>query len=191
MATRTKPYTRAQARAFLNSIGLDRYSLADATGVFQGAYALGTALVVDEDFGLATSRAADKVKAANGNISAHFHWSEFVCGCRGRYSDCKRWFTVRSFLLALERVRTKGYPNGLHLVSLYRCARFNKAIGGYSRSLHQAKEGYAADIPAKFKPSKFPRVAGINDIGYKARHGLVTHVGHKIGRTATVIFRED
>lgn len=105
--------------------------------------------------------------AANGyRIAPHFKLQEFACTCGVAKVD-------RDLVVALEKIRAKLYPKGLSIVSGYRCVARNRAVGGVWNSAHLL--GKAADIPRAAQPSAFKGM-GLRGIGYKAAHGLVTHV---------------
>lgn len=117
--------------------------------------------------------------AANGyKISPHYSLKEFRCACGLVRVD-------RNLIIALEKLRAKHYPSGLPIVSGYRCAAHNRAVGGVPSSAHL--RGLAADIPAKLKPSKIKGL-GFHGIGYKTRHGLVTHVDLQTGLRNDTVF---
>lgn len=122
------------------------------------------------------------VSARNGyRISPHFAIKEFRCKC-GQVG------VARELVQLLERVRERLYPGGLTIVSGYRCAKHNRAVGGASNSCHLS--GLAADIPGRHKPSAFFGL-GARGLGYKKRHGLVTHLDLRSSWPLDHVFAED
>lgn len=150
--------------------------------VFQEAQTWTAPLDPDGVPGPLTTAAVNMAAKHNYRVSPHFHLREFAC------PHCGKVKVARKLLVALEKVRKRNYPTGLRIVSGYRCAKHNAKVGGIPTSAHL--KGEAADIPAKFKPDNFKGL-GLHGIGYKARHGLVTHVDVKTGLKANTIFRED
>jgi uncharacterized protein YcbK (DUF882 family) len=77
-----------------------------------------------------------------GDLSLNFSKWEFKC------SHCGRRVGPSSALIGiLQRARTeKGRP--LHIVSGYRCAAFNKTVGGVKNSEHLT--GNAADVISNY-----------------------------------------
>lgn len=144
---------------------------------FQRSYNLGPALKVDAVFGAITVHAANKVIAAGGNLSENFHYSEFMCACKGTYWGCKGTIATRHLLKGLEKYREECSPNGLHIVSGYRCKRRNRQVGGITGSNHT--KGRAADVPQTVKPADYPKskIPFISEIGYKASSGKICHLG--------------
>lgn len=160
----------AEQRRHLKALGLPNLTSAQRAAswrVYQTASTWSiNALYPDGVPGPLTS-ADVRVAAANGyRVSAHFALREFACTCGVARVD-------RALVVLLEKVRAKLYPSGLAIVSGYRCAKHNKAVGGIPTSSHLS--GLAADIPAHATPAKFKGL-GAHGIGYKARHGLVTHL---------------
>ena len=69
-------------------------------------------------------------------ITKNFAYSEMVCPC------CNVAVMDENFMKLLQKLRDEVGP--LRINSGYRCAKHNKAVGGYFRSAHLA--GKAADI---------------------------------------------
>lgn len=182
-------YRYKDRREFLNRLGLGKFNVTEGTKIFQRAYSLGKALKVDGDFGPLTEAAADRCKRYGYRLSVHFHWTEFACPCGGKERGCKVWQIDTRVLRGLEDLRRKSYPQGLTIVSGYRCPTVNKRVGGSSTSLHM--RGLAADIPARIVPSQWPRgIRYLNEMGYKTWHGKITHVGYKASLSRRVFFAE-
>jgi zinc D-Ala-D-Ala carboxypeptidase len=101
-----------------------------------------------------------------GDLSAHFSRSEFACPCCGIAK-------VDAALVAvLERIRAAHYPEGLRIVSGYRCPTHNAAVGGAAASQHLRAR--AADIVPRITPAQ-ARACGARGIGI-AHTGEVVHV---------------
>ncbi|WNM25248.1 D-Ala-D-Ala carboxypeptidase family metallohydrolase [Demequina capsici] len=122
-------------------------------------------------------------------ISPHFKISEFRCACGGKYGHHRNEVHVhRDLVRVLERVRARHYPHGLGITNGWRCAGYNRAVHGIAGSAHTV--GRAADIPRRAAPKTFTGL-GAHGIGYKASHGLVTHVDVATNLPTDHIFRED
>ena len=77
-------------------------------------------------------------RLSQGWISEHFRYHEFACPCCGVSA-------VRMRLVdALERLRTKCGNRPITVTSGFRCANWNKIVGGVPASRHCV--GEAADI---------------------------------------------
>jgi uncharacterized protein YcbK (DUF882 family) len=77
---------------------------------------------------------------AGRRVSEHFLLAEFAC------SHCRWPRAHRQLVRGLETLRGRWYPHGgMAIVSGYRCAVHNAAIGGARNSQHLY--GRAADIP--------------------------------------------
>lgn len=112
---------------------------------FQQAWNLGPALTVDGVIGPKTAAAAAECAAKDGRLSEHFRAEEFWCGCGGKKTGCQVLLVRRQLLRSLESLRAVFYPGGLSIVSGYRCAKHNTAVGGAAGSHHM--DGTAADVP--------------------------------------------
>lgn len=140
---------------------------------FQRAYALSRdALLVDGECGPKTQAALEHASRL-GRLSPHFTAAELRCKCQGKHKDCLGILVSRADLLALEALRAKAYPDGLKIVSAYRCKKHNASIRGASRkSQHVA--GTAFDIPGVVEtesnliPARFK--------GRGTRGGRVVHI---------------
>jgi uncharacterized protein YcbK (DUF882 family) len=107
-----------------------------------------------------------------GDLSKNFSRSEFACG------DCGRADVVDEHLVeVLQRLRDElGRP--LRIISGYRCARYNRVVGGIRFSQHLF--GCAADIPRGLVTRDMAKRAGVHGAG--VREGWVIHVDVQPGR---------
>lgn len=148
------------------------------TAGFQRAWALGDALTVDGKIGAKTQAAARTSWARHldnkGDLSEHFSAHEFACHCGGKLEGCKGLIVYRSLLLGLEEYRTKFSPNGLTIVSGYRCEKRNAAVGGVPGSKHIL--GEAADLSGLVTVAKVKGLKRFGGIGYCKSNSLVLHV---------------
>jgi uncharacterized protein YcbK (DUF882 family) len=85
-----------------------------------------------------TNTPAAVAPAKAGDLSPHFSRREFACPC------CSHALVTPRLVDALELLRTKAGGRAIHITSGYRCARYNRRVGGRPRSQHI--EGAAADI---------------------------------------------
>jgi hypothetical protein len=98
-----------------------------------------TRLDVDGLWGPDTETAARACLADHGRVSDHFSLAEFACRCRWPRAH-------RKLVAGLEQYRTARFTQGgLVIVSGFRCAAHNIAIGGARSSQHL--QGRAADVP--------------------------------------------
>ena len=110
-----------------------------------------------------------------GDLSPHFDSSEFRCRHCG---VVKR--PAPALVDALERLRAIAYPDGLRIVSGYRCPEHNARIGGASRSQHLYAT--AADIEPRVPLDRVKAMKGFSGIGWSwygrgiRRRRLVRHV---------------
>lgn len=155
---------------------------------FQRGYNLGPALVINGTndaatrVAIRTSLAA--LKAGKGTASAHFSFTDFRCGCGGRYSTCRRIRVHRALLRGLEVYRAKlGHP--VAIASGYRCQSHNAKVGGASSSQHLY--GAAADLDYAMKDQAVANLRCFSGIGRSRRTGLVRHVDvrHVSGNNTT------
>lgn len=101
-----------------------------------------------------------------GDLSEHFDSSEFR---DHRTGDVH----VHPTLVAcLERLRSLEGGRPIRIVSGYRTAATNRAVGGARRSQHLT--GRAADIPSHLATVEMARAAGFTGIG--VCNGWVVHV---------------
>jgi hypothetical protein len=121
-----------------------RIGLIRATTLFQQGYNVDGGLTIDGQYGPLTRHAAEYSLAHGKACSAHFTWDEFACQCHGKYG-CDVIWVQRRLLIALERLRTACYPQGLTVVSGCRCEKRNAEVGGAPSSQHVL--GVAADVP--------------------------------------------
>lgn len=110
-----------------------------------------------------------------GDLSAHFSRSEFAC------RHCGAQKTISPDLIrTLERIRAiNGRP--LVIVSGYRCAVHNRAVGGASQSQHLL--GTAADIGQGRATLHQARALGARGVGVRGRWAV--HVDVRVGRPAS------
>lgn len=175
MSTLTQPV----AQGVLANLGFRIRTTAEydqAVQLFQATWLLGTALAVRGGVGPLTSAALAvseaRRRAGLGTASEHFSYREFTCRCGGRYTSCRRVLVDRALLIALERLRTRHYPNGMTILSGYRCPGHNQAIGGAPGSRHLT--GQAADFhPIATVPQA--RAAGFTGVGYRTGDRRVQH----------------
>ena len=171
--------TKDQAQAMLLAIGIDnaRTSFSTAVKGFQRGWNLGAALVEDGDCGPKTSAALAKSFARKRKgmptMSAHFSYTEFLCKCGGKFSDCRRVWTLRTHVRRLEAYRSKiGMP--VRVVSGCRCPQWNSSVGGASQSQH--KFGAASDIQGVLKVDRMRALGQFAGMGFQRSTGLVVHV---------------
>ena len=109
-----------------------------------------------------------------GDLSPHFSRSEFRCRhCRALAGP------ARELVQLLERIRAlQGKP--LVVVSGYRCAVHNTAVGGASRSQHLL--GNAADIPRGRATEEQALELGARGVGLSGRWAV--HVDVRTGPRA-------
>jgi|GEM_PF-5212281 len=166
----------AAQKAFLTAIGVPSATTAQRKSswqVFQAASAwhyfdkiakkAGT-LDVDRAPGPLTQAHVAAPKAAGNRIAPHFWLAEFVCGAEGN----THVQNDRDLFRALETFRAERAPGGVTIVSGYRCAAHNKAVGGSKTSAHLL--GKTADICPHVKPAN-ARGFGFHGIGI--RDGVV------------------
>ena len=171
-------HTRAEQNKYLRALGFRFPSLnplrrREAIRQFQ----LLAGLQPDGVYGLKTTFMMNSINGRGGRISDNFRFNEFACKCRG-YSGCRGIKLDIKLVKALETVRDEYYPNGLPIVSAYRCAQHNAAVGGAKESQHLT--GKAADIPAKI-PHTANWPGEIRGIGYDRRSGKVRHIDTRPG----------
>lgn len=144
---------------------------------FQRGWCLGSPLVVDGIPGPKTCAALNTSHTNminnRGTASAHFSFREFACKCGGKHSDCVRIYILASHIRRLEIYRAKiGRP--VVVVSGYRCAPHNKAVGGASSSQHMF--GTATDISGCWKIFAVNALHLFSGLGYQSSTGNVVHV---------------
>lgn len=172
-------HTTKEQNKHLKSLGfrfptLNPLRKREAVAMFQ----MLTGLVPDGKYGIKTTFAMEQVLRDSGKVSKHFNFIEFQCKCGGKYSECRGIKLDPKLVAALEKIRERHYPNGLTIVSAYRCKGHNKAVGGATQSMHLT--GKAVDIPAKEKHTAYwPK--DIHGIGYNKGNGLVRHVDTRPG----------
>lgn len=108
-----------------------------------------------------------------GDLSAHFDSSEF------RSRACRSFIgPPRELIDVLERLRAlKGRP--IRIVSGYRCASWNRSVGGARHSRHM--KGDAADLEAGLRITVPEAIAaGAVGVGY-TRAGYVVHIDVRPG----------
>lgn len=151
----------------------------DAVRVFQATYRRGryreNPLKVDGHLGPATSEALSRCIKNDGRVSRHFRYIEFQCKCGGRYADCRGVVLTSEVVRLAAWLRREWYPNGLTIVSAYRCPGHNAAVGGTKASRHLV--GDAIDLPARIayaRRDELPEIA--KGIGYSRSTGLIQHL---------------
>lgn len=108
-----------------------------------------------------------------GDLSPHFDSAEFAC------HHCGAVKIAGDLVEHLEQLRSLvGRP--LVVVSGYRCAVHNRAVGGARKSQHLA--GTAADLEFGYATVTQARVAGFVGVGMKNR--WATHVDMRAGARA-------
>lgn len=176
----------AQVTTILRNLGWRVRTTGERTQVikhFQQGWALGPKLTADGVVGPKTAAALitseKRRRAGQPTASAHFSFSEFACGCHGRYSDCPRIWVRHELLESLEELRVRFYPGGLTVVSGCRCIRHNKAVGGVSNSQHLF--GSACDIPYTKKASSkaLAKERLFAGLGRSGSTSLVRHVDRR------------
>jgi hypothetical protein len=149
---------------------------------FQVAWNLGSSLLPDGILGRKTQKAAKtswEFHLRNApDISEHFSIAEFRCKCGGRLQGCQTVLIQRDLLIGLEKLR-KSYPEGLVIISGYRCTQHNKSIGGAVGSQHIW--GRAADIPGLLSIGEMRALKIFTGIGYRSRDRKVVHVDMRAG----------
>lgn len=171
-------------KAALTKLGwkpTDATKLRRAIEDFQRGWHLGDALAVDGKPGPRTKAAlqASLNRLAKGQptASAHYSFVEFRCKCGGRYARCAVIRVHRELLHSLEAMRAAYYPNGMEIVSGYRCPQRNAAVGGASSSQHLY--GAAADVPPVVSRTTLAKRRIFAGIGYKSSNGKVSHVDRR------------
>ena len=178
MATKTNPQDTQ-----LKTLGFRIDTKARRT---QAIRDLQTALAVSSDgsWGPITQAAVDKLAAANWKIRPSFHLKEFACKCGGKFADCRRIVVTPALLDLAQAIRDRFYPQGLLVVSGYRCPAHNRAVGGAPASYHV--KGMAIDVPNRISPAQ-ARQAGAKGIGFGSRTGRVNHVDARPGQVVQFI----
>lgn len=109
---------------------------------------------------------AVKTYAAGVKLSPHFRSDEFKCKC-----GCGKIVIDTLLIDTLEKLFPALELSKINVISGYRCAKHDKAVGGRGAGSHV--EGYAADIRAFYKD------------GTRAPSSVVTltleRMGHKYG----------
>lgn len=171
-------YSQAQATAILRGLGFRIRTTSEYTQVirtFQAGYNLGAWLVVDGINGPATSAAIARSQAS-GRASEHFSWSEFKCGCGGRFSNCRRILVSRDLLQSLERYRAK-VGHSVRVISGYRCPGHNTEVKGAPDSQHQY--GTACDLSDHIPRTTVVALRAFAGIGRDRRTSQVEHVDRR------------
>lgn len=111
-----------------------------------------------------------------GDLSQHFDKAEFRCRHCGVVKT-----PPSTFIAKLEALRRRA-GRALPVLSGYRCAVHNRAVGGKRFSRHRV--GDAADIPEGLVHSDQAVAAGMRGVG--VRNGWVVHVDDRPRRTALI-----
>lgn len=105
-------------------------------------------------------------------LSRHFSSDEFRCSHCGRLP--RKGVSMR-LIRALEQARSRYYPNGLVIVSGYRCPEHNAAVNGAVKSRHMTTNPLSAcDIRPEMTIDE-ARKCGFRGIGYNRAY-MVVHV---------------
>lgn len=149
-----------------------------AVTYFQQGYGRGgTRLQVDGIAGTLTQQALQRCHDEGGLISAHFKFPEFAC------THC-HWPRVHWALTTdLEVYRARLSPNGLSVVSGYRCPIHNAQIPGAAPN-SQHLYGLAADVTPIARTATVIGLRLFSGIEYR-RTGLVYHVDVRHAVSAT------
>lgn len=191
MAT-SPPMTEANLVGALKTLG---WNPKGAEGIkraitdFQRGFALPgvPALLVDGKNGPSTREgiraSLARAKAGKPTASKSFSFKEFRCTCGGRYSGCALIRVHRDLLIGLEALREVQGP--ISVISGYRCASRNQAVGGASSSQHVL--GAACDISPVLKTVAVARLRRFSGIGFNQGTGKVRHVDvrHVSGNNTT------
>src|SRR4051794_2701934 len=105
-----------------------------------------------------------------GDLSPHFSSVEFR---DHRTGALPQGFPTANLLEALERLRADCGGRPMRIVSGYRSAATNRAVGGAPNSQHLV--GRAADIPPGYATVSQALGAGFAGVGFDAR-GWAIHV---------------
>lgn len=106
-----------------------------------------------------------------GDLTAHFSRSEFAC------HHCGAVEVSPALLDALEKLRSAiGRP--IFILSGYRCAKHNAAVGGAPRSMHLY--GKAADLSRGVAKVPQALAAGFTGVGHRGTWAV--HVDVRQGR---------
>jgi len=153
--------------------------ITQAVRVFQDAYRLGNiALKVDGIVGPLTSTALlesdRRLREGHADAATHFSFDEFTCTCRGTHPGCRGILVAGALIDGLSILRTVHYPDGLHVISAYRCPAKNAAVEGAQSSMHLY--GAAADIAPRVSTAAVRKLGVFSGIGTNQRSGKVSHV---------------
>jgi hypothetical protein len=148
---------------------------------FQRGWRLGPRLEVTSHLDHATSAALlishDRHSAGKPTASEHFSFSEFACPCKQTLPSCQGILVIRPLLNSLEKLREEFYPNGLAILSGYRCKDHNKVIHGASTSQHLF--GGAADVRERVTPHQLAALEIFSGMGRDPHTGKVDHVDRR------------
>lgn len=159
-----------------------------AVGDFQRGYALGPAIPIssvnDGPTRVAIRTSLARLKAGQPTASEHFSFTEFTCGCKGRYVDCRRIRVHAALLHGLEVYR-HAVGHGITVASGYRCPRHNAEVKGATNSQHVY--GAACDVDYALKDAAVASLRVFSGIGRSQSSGLVRHVDvrHVSGNNTT------
>ena len=106
-----------------------------------------------------------------GDLALNFSRSEFKCPHCGRLVG-----PTTALVDVLQSMRTSTGER-LHIVDGYRCAVYNRRVGGVEHSEHLV--GNAADVPGGYATKEQWAAAGARGIGL--RDGRVIHVDMRAG----------
>lgn len=158
--------------------GVSGASTAQAVRWFQESWAR-ESLAVDGVWGPATEAAVKRCVADGGRVSEHFHLAEFAC------NHCHWPRANRALVRGLETLRARHYPQGIAVVSGYRCAVHNDAIGGARGSQHLY--GRAANVPPRVSVEAVGALHLFGGLEFQPKISgrLCTHVDVRAGGSVT------
>lgn len=115
-------------------------------------------------------------------LSENFRSEEFACGC-GDCPGSKSPPMDVAFIMKLQKLRTLlGKP--IRITSGYRCAAYNKSIGGAQKSLHV--EGMAVDIVCLSASERYWQKKIAYEVGFTGI-GTGSNFTHVDTRSATPV----
>lgn len=116
---------------------------------------------------------AVKTYAAGVQLSPHFNSSEFKCKC-----GCGQIRMDNGLVTTLEKLFPALDLGKINVISGYRCAKHDKAVGGRGAGSHV--EGYAADVRCYYKDGS--RVPSSVVALTLERMGHTYGIGYRCGR---------
>lgn len=181
--------TQGQVKGILARKGFTAESpaqISQAVRVFQDAWRLPymvggvrhtVPLVVDEKVGPLTSAAlleSDRLaRAGEPDLAPHFSFAEFACPCKGSCHGCRGIVVAGSLVDGAVLLRKMYYPDGLHIISAYRCPGKNEAVDGASSSMHLF--GAGMDFAPRVSTAAMRKLGAFSGIGTNRRSGKASH----------------